>query len=75
MDKKQNGIWHDPTNGDNRMSENVEDIRASPNFHHESYGKLELTTGGQTNRGKNPKRHFLGRFIIATTIGYRQWCH
>ena len=56
-------------NVDNRVFEKVQDIKASRKLHHKKTEE-ELATGGQTLAGKNPKSHFSGRLIIATTICY-----
>ena len=71
MDSKNNS--HDPVNVDNRMSENVQDIRKSYKVHHKTCGKLEsriISRRTYTCRGKNPKRHLSGRLIFNTTIFY-----
>ena len=43
----------DPTNVDNRMFENTQDIRASRKLHHKSLGKMK---GGISSRRTKPKR-------------------
>ena len=41
MDYRHKGLWPDPANLDNRLSENVQDIRQSHQIFHGSHEKLE----------------------------------
>ena len=44
IDKVQKCIWYDTRNRDNRLSENVQNIKALETLHYESYEKLETRT-------------------------------
>ena len=45
MDRLKNGIQHDHTNVDNRMSEDVQDIRENLKFYRKTNGRVELSEG------------------------------
>ena len=60
MDRLQNGLSYGPTNLDNRMSKNIQNIKQGHKLHYKSHEKLESGIDSRrtnSRKGKNPKRN------------------
>ena len=63
----QRSIWYDPTNQDNKLSQNVQDRQ----IHKLSYGMMENGIDFKITKyswGKDPEKYISGRRIITITI-------
>ena len=71
VDWPQKGIWYGPTKLDDRLSQNVQDIRRSDKFYREYHEKLENQTDSRRkkfNKGEKPERDLPGRYTITIAI-------
>ena len=71
VDRLLKSIWYDPAMLDNRLSQNVQDIRLSHKVYGKYHRKLESRTDcrrKKLNWGENPDRDLLGKYAITISI-------
>ena len=71
MDLQQNGVQYGPTKLDNKLSENVQDIKQSHKLYRENYENLENWIGSKKEnlcRSKCSECYIPGRCTITITI-------